>query len=175
MENDQLIESENTENRVTKPPTFLIVLAVLSFLYMSSGLFASAGALFKGPVSQSDMDQLEVGLANSVNEMNKMGQAGFAGMFETVIKKMHYTNQQVFYKQNILALLVALIGITGIVFMLKLRKIGFHIYIVYSLLTVGIMYLVYPTDLILNLEVYVSLFFSALFIFLYSRNLKVMQ
>jgi|GEM_PF-200032 len=175
MENDQLIDNENTENRVTKPPTFLIVLAVLSFLYMSSGLFASAGALFKGPVSQSEMEQIEVGLSNSVNEMNKMGQPGFAGMFETVIKKMHYTNDQVFYKQNLLALLVALIGITGVVFMLKLRKMGFHIYIIYSLLTVGIMYLVYPINLILNLEIYVSLFFSALFIFLYSRNLKVMH
>ncbi|MEO9257573.1 MAG: hypothetical protein ABI207_04275 [Crocinitomicaceae bacterium] len=175
MENDQLIDNENTENRVTKPPTFLIVLAVLSFLYMSSGLFASATALFTGPVSQSEMEQIEVGLSNSVNEMNKMGQPAFAGMFETVIKKMHYTNEYVFYKQNALALLVALIGITGIVFMLKLKKMGFHIYIIYCLATVGIMYVVYPINLILNIEVYVSLFFSALFIFLYSRNLKVMQ
>jgi hypothetical protein len=175
MENDQLIENENTENRVTKPPTFLIILAVLSFLYMSSGLFSSATALFKGPISESEMQQLEVGLSGSVNEMNKMGQSGFAGMFETVIKKMHYTNEQVFYKQNGLGLLVALIGITGIIFMLKLRKMGFHIYIIYSLATIGIMYLVYPTNLILNMEVYFSLFFSALFIFLYSRNLKVMQ
>lgn len=175
MENNPIEGNVEEEVVRTKPPVFLIVLAVLSILYVSSNLFNSVAALVSGPKSSAEIAVAEEAITKSVAQMQNMGQEGFANMFQTIIERIHYMNDVVFYKQNILNFIVALVGLVAVVLMLKLKKIGFHLYIIYSLLFVGIVYLVFPMKMILNIEIIFSLFVSALFCLLYGLNLKAMR
>ena len=155
--------------------TFLIVLCVLSLMSMSSAVFTGLSSYFTGPMSADKLEMAEAELAKSVTGMKNMGQDGFAHMMQVIIDKMHYSNEKVFMLQNTLTLLVALLDIGAVVLMLKLRKLGFHLYIIYCLASVGITYIIFPLNLILPIEIYFSLIISALFCFLYSRNLKTMH
>jgi hypothetical protein len=180
MENNEISESESysvstQKSERKRPPIFVVVLVILSLLYISSGLYSAIAGLVSGPFSQEQMEQIEITFASSINEMKSMGQEGFAGMMQTLVERIHYANDVVFYKQNAWLLIVFLIGLAGVVQMLRLKKTGFHLYIIYSLLTVAVLYIVFPTKLILTIEVVWSLLLSSIFCLLYSLNLKHMN
>ena len=67
------------------------------------------------------------------------------------------------------------LGLFGVIFMMRRRKLGFHMYIVYSLLAIGGMLLYVSAENIhISLPI-VNVIFSGLFIFLYSRTLHWMR
>jgi len=68
--------------------------------------------------------------------------------------------------------LVAGAGLAGIIFMFKRKELGFHLYIIYSLLYVAQSYLfVSPANVPLVL-VLTNLGISGIFIYIYSRSLN---
>jgi hypothetical protein len=69
---------------------------------------------------------------------------------------------------------VLLIGLLGALMMWQAKKLGFHLYIGYSLLAIiQIYFFVSPSD-VPSFVVIWGLLMSVLFVFMYSRNLKWM-
>jgi len=99
----------------------------------------------------------------------------FIEMFQKIIDNMIYVNNEAFYLNGLLGILTLCVGAVSIVMMLKLRKMGFHLYILYSVLPILTLYLVSPVDLIPNLYVVWHTLSAALFSVLYGLNLKVMK
>lgn len=158
-----------------KRPNFLVVLAVLSYVSIGVGTLATLFSLISGPSSLEQQEQDEAQLYESIQLMRDSGMDDMVEMFETSAKQAVYINNEAFYSFNILNLLALIIGFIGVFLMMKLKKIGFHIYVAYSLLPIIIMYALIPMDLIIGVSIITSVILSAIFCVLYGLNLKHME
>ena len=163
--------NEQRENR----PRFLSVLCILTFiatgLSLLSGLY---NLLITGKQSEELMRNSEVVMAQSVSDMENMGMTGFAELLEK-IQRMSVEINDNFYFVAIFGLIVTVIGLFSAMKMWKGAKVGFHIYIIYNLLSIGGVYLYVTPANIPTAFVVFNTILSGLFIFMYSRNLKWMK
>jgi hypothetical protein len=155
-------------------PSFLTVLCILSFISIGLALSSGFMGLISGPMSEDMILEQKKQWAKMSDELRSVGADGFVQILDQFSRMLdslaanHYGN-------TIATILVHLIGIIGVIFMWQGRKNGFHLYIVYSILSILQLYLfVSPAD-IPTIMVVVNLLISGLFIFLYSRNLKWMS
>ena len=167
--------STEQEYQPTAKPTFLVVLAVLSFISMGLNFLQYLFSFISGPMNQDTWEVYEATMYESVGQMNDLGWSGMAEMVEQVIQMSYMANFDYFVLNNLLQLIAVLIGGAGVFMMLRLKKIGFHLYVIYSLLPVVIMYLLFPTEVIATFVVVSTLVVSAIFCLLYALNLKHMK
>lgn len=165
----------NQPNSTKKRPTFLIILAVLSFLSLALSFFGSLFSFFAGPLSEEEIESQNADLYESVSLLKSQGMDGFADTMEKTMQYANYMNSEAFVMGNLTSLLVSILGILAVVMMLKLKKIGFHLYVAYSLLPILLMYAIAPAEYITTFSVVTSLVISALFCLLYGLNLKHMK
>jgi hypothetical protein len=155
-------------------PTFLKVLCILSFISIGLSLVFSLGSLVGGPQSEDEMIAQKVELLEANDELRDSGMDGFADMMEQMTRMNESINAN-FYMASVVSILALLIGFYGVFSMWQGKKIGFHLYIVYSLISVGQLYLfVSPAD-IPSIAIIFNLIVAAVFVLLYSRNLHWMK
>jgi len=163
---------EEQEFQPAKKPTFLVVLAILSFVSMSWSFFQYIVSLLSGPMNQDAWELYEATMYESVGQMNDVGMDGVAAMFEQVIQMSYIANFDCFVINNVLQLITVIIGALGVILMLQLRKIGFHFYVIYSLLPIILSYILFPVEVIPTVVVITQLVLSAIFCTLYALNFK---
>jgi len=138
------------EKEAKKPvqrPTLLTVLCIITFI--GSGLSTFSYLMFS-VIYDLLMDQLSV-TAASMPEINFMLEA-----------------PRSFF---VVSFVLSAASVTGAIFMWNMRKIGFHIYTVAQLiyLVVPLLYFGGETNPLLNIVL------TALFVYLYARNLSYMR
>jgi hypothetical protein len=154
-----------------KRPTFLLVLCILTFVNTGFSLITLFFGLFHGPVSEEEMVEQRVQLIRQADEMRSLNVPAMADFMDQVQRMAEAINAH-FYANSLVSMANLLLGVIATVFMLKGRKIGFHSYIAYSLLSaIQVYFFVSPVD-IPTLVVVFNLLLSAIFVFLYSRNLS---
>jgi hypothetical protein len=164
---------ENPNEKV-KRPTFLLVLAILSLITIGFALLGNLSGLISGPLSE---DEMELVMSESMKILEPLSASGMNDMsdtFEKVFRMQIYINAN-FYTQTLITIAYLLIGLFGVIFMLKGKKNGFHLYIVYNILSIVAIYVSVPANEVPNIMIGMNVLFSALFIFLYSRNLHWMK
>lgn len=166
---------DNQEFQPTRKPTFLVVLAILSFITITLNFFQYLVSLISGPMNQEAWELYEATLYESVGQMNDVGMTGMAAMVEQVIRMSYIANFDYFVMNNVLQLITLLIGAVGVFLMLQLKKVGFHLYVIYSLLPVILLYTLFPVEAIPTFVVVATLVISAIFCVLYALNLKHMK
>jgi hypothetical protein len=155
-------------------PTFLKVLCILSFISIGLSFIFSLGSVFGGPQSEEEMVAQKVELLEANEELRDSGMDGFADMMEQMTRMNESINAN-FYMASVVSILALLIGFYGVFSMWQGKKLGFHLYIVYSLISVGQLYLfVSPAD-IPSIAIIFNLIVAGVFILLYSRNLHWMK
>jgi hypothetical protein len=155
-------------------PTFLKVLCILSFISIGLSFIFSLGSVFGGPQSEEEMVAQKVELLEANEELRDNGMDGFADMMEQMTRMNESINAN-FYMASVVSILALLIGFYGVFSMWQGKKLGFHLYIVYSLISVGQLYLfVSPAD-IPSIAIIFNLIVAGVFILLYSRNLHWMK
>lgn len=155
-------------------PTFLKVLCILSFISIGLSLIFSLGSVLGGPQTEDEMVTQKVELLEANEELRDNGMDGFVDMMEQMTRMNESINAN-FYMASVVSILALLIGFYGVFSMWQGKKIGFHLYIVYSLISVGQLYLfVSPAD-IPSIAIIFNLIVAAIFILLYSRNLHWMK
>ena len=170
-------EIEEIEQFEEKPkrPTFLVVLAVLSFISLTMSFFSSLFNLFSGPMDKDAMDLYSARQYESISELRDLGQDGVADLIESTLNMSIYQNNDAFFSFHGLNFIAVVVGIIGVTFMLQLKKLGFHLYVVYSILPILFMYILLPMDLIPSFMIIGMVIISALFCILYALNLKHMK
>lgn len=167
------LDNINDEN--APRPKFLTVLCILTFIStgmsLVSGLYNLA---FVGKQSEEQMLDTKVQLTKSISDMKEMGMTGFAEMMEKINRMTIEINEN-FYLASMISLITVGIGLFGAIKMWKGFKLGFHLYIVYNLLVVGAIYLYVSPQNIPSVVVITNIILSAIFVFMYSRNLKWMK
>ncbi|RFC54631.1 hypothetical protein [Brumimicrobium aurantiacum] len=154
-------------------PKGLRILLILSSIYIAFTLIGALQQLLGGPLTEV---QIEEQAADIYGGLAQLEDEGFGSdlkeMAETMINSAIYTNNEVFYLNYTLRLIESLIGAIAIVLMFQLKRIGFHVYIIYSIFPVIAMYLTMPQEFILTMSVVSLLLIGALFSLLYGRHIK---
>jgi hypothetical protein len=159
---------ENTEH--PKRPTFLKVLCILTFI--STGL-AAIGVLIQlmsGKMSPEQLEAFKVKNAEQIALFNEWGWDFLVELTEQS-EPMMMDVQANFYLVVAIGAITTFLGLFGALQMWKGRKIGFHLYIVYNLISISSVY-TYTSPANVPMEsLIIGLIISGGFIFMYSRNL----
>lgn len=169
METIESIDGESKERG--QRPTFLTVLCVLSFVYIGLSLLLSFPRLFSGPMGEEQMDQAKIEMSKAIDDLETMEMEGFVHMLNQIQRMTESLNDN-FYPSTIVSIVILLLGLFSAIKMWQGFKLGFHLYIGYSLLSIiQIYFFVSPADIPTFVIVW-NLLISGLFVFMYSRNLK---
>jgi len=167
------MEIEN-QNESIKRPTFLVVLSVFSLISISSGLLTSILGLISGPMEDYQVDEIIGQNMAGVTQLQEMGEVYWSDITLKILNLVKYTNEN-FYLDRLINLGAYAIGLSGVIFMLKGKKLGFHLYIVYNLIALISNYASAPASEIPSFYFILFGIISSVFIFMYSRNLKFMK
>jgi hypothetical protein len=161
----------NKRNLKSKIPQSLFIAGIISLLYTGFTILSFMLSLEYGKPSEEEIMKSKLELAIQLVEAQKSN----IDFLVRLIKKLQlmldamYAN---FFMYYFVAFLVAAVGVAGIILMFRRKELGFHFYIIYSLLYVAQSYLfVSPTNVPLIL-VLTNLFVSGIFIYIYSRSLN---
>lgn len=162
------IDNQNTKSKI---PKSLLITGIFSIMGTGSTIFSSLVSLIAGKPSEEEITKSKLELARSLDDVQKNN----IDFLEELIKNLQImldAMYQNFFLYNSVAALVAGVGLVGIIFMFKRKELGFHLYIIYSLLYVAQSYIfVSPAHVPLILVIF-NLGISGIFIYLYSRNLN---
>ncbi|MBI2257775.1 MAG: hypothetical protein HYU67_02635 [Flavobacteriia bacterium] len=166
---------ENSEevNSNPKRPTFLLVLCILSFISTGFNLIGNIVNLLKGPLSQDELNVVLQEMQQLSDMVNQSG-SGFTELFEKLAKITQFTNDN-FYMHEFILIASFALGFYGVLKMYQGIKNGFHLYIIYNLLSISSIYVSVPPSDVPSFIVIFSVIFSGIFIFMYSRNLHWMK
>ena len=162
------------QNETFKRPVFLVVLSVFSLISVTSGLLSSVLGLISGPLQDYQIDEIIAQNMQGVNQLQEMGEYYWSEITLKILNLIKYTNAN-FYMDRFINLGAYTIGLYGIVSMLKGRKIGFHMYIIYNLIALVSIYASAPVSEIPSFYFILFGIISAIFIFMYSRILKYLK
>ena len=157
-----------------KRPVFLLILCILSFVYLGLGLLDTALGYAAGPSTAKEIKKQKASLDKQMADLEADGASDWRPTLEK-FKTLTVTLNRKFYYVQAVSLLTLLLGIVAVVYMLIGRKLGFHLYIIYSIIATCHYYFFISPASVPTVLVIFSACLSALFIFLYSRNLKWMR
>ena len=168
------MEELNVMNQEPKRPMFLTVLCVLILLSMSVTFLGSINQIMNGPQTEEQLLNQKVELTKTASQLDKMGSSYFGDSVRKMIVMTENINEN-FSMVNVVTIISLVFGFFGVFKMFKGFKIGFHFYIVYSLISIGMIYLFVDVAYVPSMVLYWNLFISGLFVLLYSRNLSWMK
>lgn len=170
-------ENYSSPEEKRKKPTFLIVLLILTSLSLLSTLVVGVLPLVSGPMNEEQLEQEEVKVAKSKKDLERLFddeefRETLSDGLDLSFAKVSYIHKKAFWIFHLFQLLSFSIGAAAVYYMYHLRKLGFHLYIVYCLVSIGQAYLIFPKDLIIGADIIGGFAISALFVVLYALNLK---
>jgi hypothetical protein len=163
--------NEFKQPQKSRIPQLLLVTGIISLLGTGSTILSSLMSIILGKPSQEEITESKLELAKSLEQVEKND----VQFLEELIRNLQImldAMYQNFFLYTFVAALVAGVGLAGIIFMFKRKELGFHLYIIYSLLYVAQSYLfVSPANVPLVLVI-TNLGISGIFIYIYSRSLN---
>jgi hypothetical protein len=150
-------------------PQFLKVICILSFIFTIAYSFMYTVALMSGSPDSDSLDEQKSEAMASISQMREMGYEDMANSF---LKVQRYSEFRLdhFYTVVPFDLVVVLLGFVAVFFMWTRRKLGFQLYILYSVLSVVSYFFFVAMDDVPFLMVYFNLVLSGLFVWMYSKN-----
>jgi len=151
-------------------PNGLTALCILSWVWMAFSLPSVVTELNTGRVTEADIrEQKHVILESQTPETIEM----MPWVVEESIE-MLYISRDNFSTMMIINFVALIIGLIGVFLMFQLRKIGFYMYIGYSIISIAY-WLYYFNGMTFGwIIISTTAIFSALFIILYGTQLKKM-
>ena len=167
-------ELDNDRIEVAKRPGFLKAISIMSFVGIGLSLLSSLAGLFSAKQTEEQLLASKVEMSKAINDLQEVGMDSWVH-FIRQLEAMNVEINEHLLLANGLSIVVGLIGLFGVIKMWNGFKIGFHIYIIYSLSAIGIIYLyVSPVNIPSVLIIFGSVI-SLIFILMYSRNLHWMK
>lgn len=168
------MQTVDTIGERPKRPVFLLVLCILTFVRIGFGVMDGFLGLAAGPDSPQDLDKAQVELNKQIDEFEKQGMDDWVPTVKKLQNMVIVMNNN-YYAVIALAFFIYAIGVTAAIMMLRGRKLGFHLYIIYTLLSVCDYYFFISPSMVPTVVIVLSALTGALFIGLYAINLKWMR
>jgi hypothetical protein len=155
----------------TNRPKALIVFGILSWLSLGIGLIGLVSNVLTGPPTDEEIRQQEIEMLSELTP-EMVAETGWV-VTETV--EFLKITQVKFSWLSLITFVQIIIGLIAVIMMFKLRKIGFHLYIVYSLIALGYWILFFGQNTLGFIMAVISGVVSAIFVLLYASQLKYMN
>jgi len=168
------IEQSDELGLKSRPPRFLFALIILTWCNTGLAITSSLFTLLIGKPSVEEIKQSKVVLATSMNQMLEIKMYYLASLMQKIqyLTDAMYAN---FIGFHLVSLSVAAIGSVAALFMFQGKRLGFHLYIVYSLVYLAQTYLFVNPAFVPTEMLVINAFFAFIFILMYSRNLTFMK
>jgi len=155
-----------------KRPTFLTVLCILSFIAGIWGIYSGIQSSFTDK-PQRDLEEARTEMEEAMDQMGD-GPAMVVNMLESALEMAELTAVNA---QNLgyVAIATSLLSLLGVWLMWNLRRMGFHIYVVASLLGLLLPFAFLGFSMVALIGLGFGALFTILFIILYAVNLKHMR
>ena len=157
-----------------KRPVLLTVLCILSFIVVGFGLLGVLLSLLGGEPSVEQIERSYNQMMQLASDNRDQNVIFLAELLEQMAEMTSYQQHHYWSVLMVNALTMGT-GFAGVLFMFRGRKLGFHLYIIYNLLSIGGSFLIVPSHMIPMVSVIMNLVLSGIFVFLYSLNLKWMN
>ena len=169
-------QQSNNSSR-SKRPNGLFVLFVLTVINAGSQLFTSIPGVFNGRPDKSVFEAVKIENAKLVNEIKKYGQDINEDWIDIIRQMENVTlaTLENFQMYSSLVLLISGLGIYGAFKMFKGYKLGFHLYIAYSFLSLVQYYFVVSPSEIPMFTMLANCSISLFFILMYAKHLHWMK
>jgi hypothetical protein len=155
----------------TNRPTALIVFGILSWISLGIGLIGVVSNALTGAPTDEDIRQQEIEMLSQLTP-EMVAESGWV-VTETI--DFLKITQDKFGILTAVTFIQVVVGLIAVIMMFKLRKIGFHLYIVYSLITLGYWILFFGHNTLGFIMAVISGVVSAIFVLLYASQLKHMN
>ena len=157
-----------------KRPTGLWILFILTTISTGLSLLSALTNLLQGPPNQSVIKQMKAEMAQSM-KIAKEVKSDFLIEFIEKMSVISDATIQNFTLFNGLSFIFYTIGMAGAVLMFRGLKLGFHLYISYSLLVLIQYYFIVDPSQVPWMILLANGLVSLLFVLLYSRHLNWMK
>lgn len=165
------MSSEESQTRMNaRPPKGLMVLLVLTWVNTLFSIVTTIFTLIFMRPSTQDLEQEKLEMAKSIVELKKLGMDSFVSLLER-LQAMTEAMQPYFVQSNLVNVIVLACGAVAAWFMYQRNQLGFHLYIIYNLASVGSIYLFISPSLIPSVIILVNSLLSVVFVLLYSKHL----
>lgn len=172
MENNEILEDQwDNDSALTmkqKRGSFLLVLCILSWIYMGSSIISTTISYFNGTA------ELEKQLSKTSNAFDQETGVGVLDNMMGAAEEIMYKTIENFNEIQLGTLVGLLIGIMAVYLMFQLKKIGFALYVLYSMIIPAISLYFIGTSMIMLLGLAFNSIVSIAFIIMYGVNLKRM-
>jgi hypothetical protein len=169
------MESTNfNQEQASKRPQMLTVLCILTFVSTGFGVLGVLISALAGKQDSSTIKASNEIFVKLANDMRQQGSAWAAENMERLGEMAIYQNENHWLSLGLNAVALSA-GVLGALYMWQGRKMGFHLYIIYSFFSVFGIYLIVPMDAIPTFSIVSNGIFAIIFILLYARNLKWLE
>ena len=167
-------EFSNERIEAEKRPGFLKAISIMSFVGIGLSLISSFAGLFSAKQTEEQLLTEKVAMSKAIKDLQELGMDSWVH-FIRQLQEMNVEINEHLLLANGLSIVVGLIGLLGVIKMWNGFKVGFHIYIIYSLFSVGVIYLYVSPVNIPSIIIIFSSVLSLIWILMYSRNLHWMK
>ena len=170
-------DQHSNNSSESKRPNGLFVLFVLTVINAGSQLFTSIPGVFNGRPDKSVFEAVKIENAKLVNEIKKYGQDINEDWIDIIrqMEKITLATLENFQLFSLLLLVISCLGLYGAFKMFKGYKLGFHLYIAYSFLSLIQYYFVISPSEIPAFTLIANGSVSLFFILMYGRYLYWMK
>lgn len=174
MLDQQDISNLEKSKDLNERPKGLGVLSVLTLIFTGFGFLTDILLLFTLKPNEQLIQSQKIAVAKQVIELQKENNEDLVNLVKQ-LGEMNVVFIQHHYEYRIVSMLVALTGIISVLLMLRRRIIGFHFYIIYSLIYVGSVYIFLSPKQVPNPLIWFNGIVALTFVFLYARHRKWME
>ena len=148
-----------------------MVLLVLTWVNTLFSIISTLFTLIFVRPKPEDLAKERVETAKSILELKKLGLESMVDLLER-IQAMTDALQPYFFEINFVNLGLLALGTFAGLLMYRRNIVGFHLYIIYNLASVGSLYLFISPALVPSVIVIVNALISLVFVLLYARHLS---
>jgi hypothetical protein len=159
-----------SNHETPKRPVFLLVLVIMSSINIGISTMGSLSAILGATPDAAVIKEARLDFAKMRDQLDVANGSDFI----YIVDQMEMVTMNMFahfHTYNSVQLIFLLLGLTGVILMFKRKRLGFHLYIVYSLGLVLLPYFFNSIQQIPTILTIVGVLYGAVWVILYSRNL----
>jgi hypothetical protein len=169
FQSDELVDPK--QQMKDKRGKTLPVLCVLSYISIGYTTVTALMSFVRGPLTVTELDEAKLAALSGIED----GTPQF--LIDFIMDSLDYAliaNEKM-SMINTTSLLVSLVGFFGVYMMFKLKKSGYYMYILYSILPIVLQLTIFPGNMLAKGIAFFIGLFSVLFVILYGVQLKRME
>jgi hypothetical protein len=153
-------------------PKSLKILGILTLINTGIACLGGVLSFISGPPSELEIKKQSIEMTKILNDLKNYDTSPEMIDLVEKIQRISTAVNENFILYTGISTLISLAGLFSVLLMFRKNIYGFHLYIVYNLLSSTSLYLIISPEEVPTAIIVVNLLLSGLFIFLYSRNLN---